>query len=635
MQFLSQTHSYIKTHAKSYVKRHAKSQVVLKSLTTAVLLSLLLTNCTSKPKAPKSQPPVASVQAVKSADVAITAAQYLTRARASAKAQALPLLVNAAQQFLAQQNYRKALWLAHQTQPLLTNPLRQYELALVQADALQQMQYPHRAFEQLEVANDIVKQQSIRHQRAYFELLTAIEQSRQRQVASLAAQMTVFSLNPQSTNDDVFVLWQQLSQLSQWQVKQLVQMAPPYVRGWQQLLRFAHQFGANAQQFRRYLSQWQRLFPNHPGNALLDSLALPGPDQAPSITNIAVMLPLSGRQAAAGNALQQGILSAYGNDDGKTLHFIDSQQVDMSSLQQSFAQLAIDAVIGPLLKPTVAAYLAQQELTVPTLLLNVPDNIALKPHQVALSMRPEDEAIQAATRLSRFDYQHPIVLSYQDQVSLRIAKTFADQWHRLTGNSIEIMSFEQGRKMKDNLQQSLEVSASKQRIRSLKRRIKQILETETRNRRDIDMIYLVGSAQQTRLLKPYIDVNISQFAELIPVYASSRSHSAKHDGSAQRDLSGLTFTAMPWLLNSKQQNKQLAQLSHKLWPQRSDSLQGLFAMGIDSLALIEKIPKMQRDAYVRHFGQTGVLKLNPDNILTRSLIWGQYEKDKVAQISMD
>jgi len=100
-------------------------------------------------------------------------------------------------------------------------------------------------------------------------------------------------------------------------------------------------------------------------------------------------------------------------------------------------------------------------------------------------------------------------------------------------------------------------------------------------------------------------------------------------------LTGLVFTEMPWLLPSKQQNSQLKQLNKSLWPEKSDGLQRIFAMGFDSLSLIEKQQAMQQHPYVRHYGQTGVLKLNADNILTRSLLWGSYQKDQVIEVAMD
>ena len=353
------------------------------------------------------------------------------------------------------------------------------------------------------------------------------------------------------------------------------------------------------------------------------------------IENIAVIIPLSGKQELAGKVAQQGILAAYNIESGKTLHFIDSTTLDMSTLNAKLLELNIDYVIGPLLKQNVNSYLAQTEITLPTLLLNLPATATLLPHQVALSMRPEEEATQAATTLSRQQYQYPLILSHQDSSSRRIAQTFSQQWQHITGKAPETVFFNSDAKMQNQLKASLGVDLSQQRTKELNRHIKYTIKSELRNRRDIDMIYVVGLPLETKLLKPYIDVNISPFAEIIPVFASSRSHSTKIDKSDNRDLSGLIFTEMPWQLRSKQQNKALAAQAKKLWPNRSDSLQTIFAMGFDSLALIDKISAMQNKTYVRHYGQTGILQLGKDNILTRSLIWGKYSRSKVQEFAMD
>ncbi|WDD99799.1 penicillin-binding protein activator [Thalassomonas actiniarum] len=622
-----------------------KFQQQYKSALAAVIISLLLSNCaTQKTVSPTKKPTTEVTPVSQTTKTPQSAQDYLDLAKGLDAAEAIPLMITAAELLGGEEKHRKALWLANQITPLLVTTEGgitdigklddKYRLFISKATNLQALGYHQLALEQLTQADTLSKEHQLSHRLAYYQQLAKVQHSRELAVDAADAALRAFVIDDFASNDDVFALWQSLSALSQWQLDQLAQLNPPYIKGWQQLLKFAFQFGDNPAQFNRYLSQWQRKFSEHPAVAIVDSLKTAERDNK-TIENIAVLLPLSGNQAAAGNAAQQGLLSAYQNHDAVSLHFIDTNTLDMSALVLTFNEQAIDFVIGPLLKPNVQAYLAQEELLVPTLLLNVPDEQALKPHQVALSMRPEDEAIQAASSLARRNYQYPVVLSHQDKVSSRIARAFADQWLKMTGTSPEVVPFEQGKKMQTDLTASLDVGLSKARIKDLKRRVKQTLKTETRNRRDVDMIYLVGSPKQTKLLKPYIDVNISPFAEVIPVYASSRSHSALNDRSDTRDLTGLTFSEMPWLLDSKQQNKQLAQMSQQLWPRRSDGLQRIFAMGYDSFALAAKIAAMQENPFVRHFGQTGVLKLNANNILTRSLIWGRYRKDKVQEIAMD
>ncbi len=408
------------------------------------------------------------------------------------------------------------------------------------------------------------------------------------------------------------------------------------------MLNYSHKHGANNEEFSNYLRLWEQRYPTHPATLIVEQL-LTSTLSVSHIKNIAVLLPLSGSQRGAGLAAQQGILSAYNNDIANKINFIDTNKIDWATLATQFSESNIDHVIGPLLKSNVEAYLnlSEQEiaLQIPSLFLNLPKNKNLTSYQTVLSMRPEDEAIQAAATLSQQHYNNPIILSHQDRVSKRLALAFSQQWQTLTGNEVDIVYLSQGKQMQVSLKEALDVNASQARIKQLQSRLKDNIKSESRNRRDIDMIYLIGSASQTRLSKPYIDVNTSPFASIIPVFASSRSHSNfdynHNNNGSTNDLQGLTFTQIPWLLTSNQQNKNLAQLSHKLWPKRTDSLSRIFAMGYDSYNLLNKVSLMEQAPYIRHYGQTGVLKLNKGNILTRSLIWGRYHNDKVMQIDMD
>jgi len=518
----------------------------------------------------------------------------------------------------------------------MTNDNQQkYRLALVNAQSLLVMNEIELASKQLQLADSYIKNIKTQHKEHYYLLLSQVQKQRQLPISSLNAKLQWFALSSQATSDDSQQLWQELSLLSTWQVTQLAKQKPPHFKGWQQLLSYAHKFGSDSERFNRYLTQWQRSFPAHPAQVVIESLKITPQYIDNELKNIAVILPLSGKQAAAGKSAQQGVLAAYNNNTDKNLHFIDSDTLDWATLSQKLITLESDFVIGPLLKGNVDKYLTYTEITLPSLLLNTPETAQRTAEQVILSMRPEDEAIQAATTLSRKNYQMPVVLSHRDNASKRIAQTFTQQWHQVTGYSPEIVYFETGKNMQAQLKSSLDIDSSQDRIKDLKRRLKQNIKTQARNRRDVDMFYLVGSPSQTKLLKPYIDVNTSPFAKIIPVYASSRSHSSKRDSSKNTDLRNLVFTEIPWLLKSQQQNSQLAALSKSLWPSRSDSLQRIFAMGFDSLFLVDNIQKMKQRPYVRYYGQTGTLKLNSNNTLSRSLLWGVYQKDKVAETAME
>jgi outer membrane PBP1 activator LpoA protein len=596
---------------------------------------MLLVSCstTKSTKVTKSLPE--KIEQVKKVETTLTAKQLMTQALSQDSSMAVNSFIQASELYLLEAKPHKAFWLVNQTMPLTQLPLKKYQLSVISAKSLLALEQVIKAYQALENANNIITTTNLNHGLDYYQTLALVQTKRDLPIAALNAKLRAFVKNPQASTNEIDTIWQQLCQLSQWQHQQLIKMAPPKIKGWSKLLTFANQFGDDNSRLQRYLSQWQREYKTHPAQHIVTQLQQVEPTVVNESKNIAIIIPLSGKQERAGKVAQQGILAAYDNNSGATLHFIDSTTLEMSTLASQLTELNIDTVIGPLLKNNVKQYLAQAELTLPTLLLNLPTGIALKPHQVALSMRPEDEAIQAATTLSRQHYKKPIILSHQDKASRRIAKTFSQQWQHITDQQPETVFFNSDAKMQHQLKASLGVDLSQQRTKDLNSRIKYSIKSELRNRRDIDMIYIVGLPLETKLLKPYIDVNISPFADIIPVYASSRSHSTKSDKSDNRDLSGLIFTEMPWQLSSKQQNKALAAQAKKLWPNRSDSLQTIFAMGFDSLALIDKISAMKNKTYVRHYGQTGVLQLDHDNILKRSLVWGKYSRNKVQEIAIN
>lgn len=670
-----------------------------KSRVLPALLLILLSSCSTK-QAPDSATQTQALTEIKEIDVeagALSAEQHVELAKTLDSKGAVRELLIATKLFYQQEDYIKALWLADKTMPLVNESVinsnhEKVQLALIKASSLQRLGYYPKSHIELKQLEQYATDNNILLTATYYRLLRTAFQEEQQPISALNAQLFEFSVTPESaqTQQQITNIWQNFQTLSQWQLSLLALDKAPNSKGWLTLTALANKFGGNQAQMKYHLNIWQSQFKIHPANVIAKQLSA----QAISpkdIKNIAVILPLSGKQRSAGRAIQQGILASFNNDKTKSLHFVDSNTVNWYGLTNDFTTLKIDYVIGPLLKSNVDKYIShtsaqtqsknddllnassglfdmnkaegtietpsnttadyitaidsdsaikryleptQNSKAIDTLLLNIPAKSALTRYHTVLSMRPEDEAKQAAATLSRQQFMHPIVLSQKNVVSKRIAQAFVKQWQRITGNTIEVVYYDTGAQMQENVKASLSVDKSKARITKLKSRLNQSIKTKTRNRRDIDMIYLVGTPEQTRLVKPYIEVNISEFAKLIPVYASSRSHSTQSDYSSNSDLQGLTFTEIPWLL-ANEQNSQLAALSQELWPKRSDGLSRLFAMGFDSFQLINKIPLMQQAPYLQHWGQTGVLKLNEDSVLTRSLLWGVYKRNKVVSIAME
>ncbi|PKG85364.1 penicillin-binding protein activator [Colwellia sp. 75C3] len=674
----------------------------IKSRVLPALLLTLIASCSTKQvPEPKTQTvPNTGIEEIAVDLGTLSAAHHIELAQTLETNAAIGELLIATKLFYQQQNYPKALWLADKIMPLMDeqvshNTHEKVQLVLIKASSLQKLGFYTESHLQLNQLEQFANENNILLTATYYRLLSTVFQEQKRPISALNAQLLAFSFTQKSSQSQQQIdsIWRNLQSLSQWQLSLLALDKAPDSKGWLQLTTLANRFGDDQKKMQYQLSIWKNKFKLHPANVIASQLTA----QAiipKNIENIAVILPLSGKQNTAGRAIQQGILASFANEKTKALHFIDSNTVNWYGLTNELSTLKIDYVIGPLLKSNVDKYIsytsaqtqAQNDYLlnassdlfdinkseesvknstnnqnksidyitaidsesainsylqtpsnsngIDTLLLNIPTKTSLTSQHTVFSMRPEDEARQAAVTLSRQNFKRPVVLSQKNIVSKRIAQAFAKQWKRITGDTIEVVDYDTGSQMQDNIKASLSVNKSKIRIDKLKSRLNQSIKTQTRNRRDIDMIYLVGTPEQTRLVKPYIAVNISPFADVIPVFASSRSHSTQSDYSSNSDLQGLTFTEIPWLL-AGEQNAELSALSQQLWPKRSDGLSRLFAMGYDSYQLINKIPLMQQAPYLQHWGQTGVLKLDDNNILTRSLLWGAYKRNKVVSIAME
>jgi hypothetical protein len=697
-----------------------------------LLLVMLISSCSTNDSV--SPLPIdesnANIEELSLSSDELTAAQQLALTETLSGNEAVLALIVASQKFVAQQDYLQALWLADKTLPLVDDSLPYYhhqrlDLTLIKANSLQRLGHFSKSHELLSEVKSYAQQHDILLTADYYQLLSTNLAHQNQLSQALTAKLYAFStlsssaFNQASIND----IWQDFQGLSQWQLNLVAAEQAPYAEGWLKLTAIANKFGAKPEQLDYQLSMWQKLYKQHPASSIANQL-ITSKVKAIAINKIAVILPLTGNQSAAGIAIQQGILAGFANNDAKTLHFIDSNTLNWYGLTTELAMLDIEYVIGPLLKSNVDKYIyhtsqqakSQQELfnnnmslldlttdindpdssifnnsnldqsqpaatlgdkspiavnqldtklgtdftntdgafsaiyskaaiqsylqhdkqtyTISTLLFNSPTTSSLPQSYSVLSMRPEDEAMQAATVLGAQNFKHPIILSQSNVLSKRIANAFAEQWRKTTGNTIVPVYYKNSAEMQTNIAAILAVNKSKSRINQLNTKVSSSVISKPRNRRDVDMIYFVGSPQQARLIKPYIEVNTSEFASTIPIYASSRSHSYRAGTAISKDLKGLTFTQIPWLLKTEQ-DASLAALHQQLWPTRSDGLLRLFAMGFDSFNLIEHIDLMRQAPYLQHWGQTGVLKLGKSNTLTRSLLWGTYKNNGIETVTFE
>jgi len=613
---------------------HTSLYFFTRRILSVFITVLIVASCAAPKKNQKSAPKVTTTETTIETEHVILASDYLKKAESASSEQAIALMLTAAKTYIAEQNPLKSLWLANKLSRLPLTHQQMFDVLLVKVESLLLLNHANEAEQQLSTANELIANKLAIPNYQYYALTSLIENSKSNAIHANYNALLAFDLNPYADDNDVMNIWNELSQLSRWELQALKAMNPPHISGWLDLILKTNKWGDNKLRLDPKIIEFQSAYPNHPAHFIAEQLLLVSQVETQPIKHIAILLPLSGKHKHVGEIVQEGMLANY-NDSETTLHFIDTNALDFTTLTTQFTEKEIDHVIGPILKPNVDQYIVQTEIELPTLLLNIPTVGQLANNHFAFSMKREDEAIQAATVLASRNYKQPVLFSTQDSVSRKVATTFANKWQLLTGNVLETVTLEANEKMQKSLKTSLDIDVSRTRIRNLEAQIDQKIKTENRNRRDIDMVFIAAPSQFTRLIKPFIDVNTSTYSTTIPMFASSLSHNGSSDNAEIRDLNGLTFSEIPWLIKNKTQDKQAIETSKSLWPNRSESLQRIYALGYDSLSVINKLLHMKALPYLRHYGQTGELKMEKSHIISRSILWGKYTNGTVKEVIME
>ena len=456
--------------------------------------------------------------------------------------------------------------------------------------------------------------------------------------------------------EHVAKIWRLLGQLSYSELSQYREKASlltPLV----DLYLLLYQNAMDAQQLQVAVQRWQQQHPKHiyakqPPFEVAKLLIV----SAFEPQKMGVILPLSGRLAAQGSAVKEGILAAYYTQaEQRSVHadnrpmpelvFIDSQH-STPLTENTFSQL--DFVVGPLLKQTIDV--AEAFIQSPWLALNQTNKALSQPDQTALlpeieepattntqfffALSPEGEGQQLARHLYQQGHDKPVVIQSDSAAAKRMTKAFLNTWYGLhegLSNDVETVSFSDTKTMRASIQNLLNVASSRKRIKQIEAAIIPKVHAFDRSRRDIDAIVIFANNAETEIITPFIEANTSPFANILPVYATSRSHSSARSANSLRDLRNLQFMDMPWMLPGNP-FKELKTRSAALWPKRQDNNKRLFAMGYDAFNLIRHLNAMQVIPKYEYKGLTGTLSLDADKNLRRILDWGQVKGEKIIRI---
>ena len=416
-------------------------------------------------------------------------------------------------------------------------------------------------------------------------------------------------------------------------VKELPQA--PYqsseMAGWIALAEINNESAGTLDDQLKSFQNWRRIYINHPAAtsppesiAVLTSLATETPPK------VALLLPLSGNLASAGNAVLEGYLATVVANKSKDplspaeVMVFDTNAQSMSGILRELRAAQVDLVVGPLQKEKVSAFtlLADPEMRALTLNSIEEDTLGNKKLILGLALDIENEARQAATAALRDGHVKALALVPDNNSGDRASSAFANSWAEQNGVLAGIDRFQSEDTYADILESRLHIKQSVSRMSELRRLLAVNLEFNPRRREDIDALFLTASTEQARQIKPMLAFF---FADDIPVYSTSSVFDGQQNNKANQDLDGIKFSTIPWLVRESEIHNMLNKGSNN-----SGALKKLQAMGVDAYYLSQRIPQFIVAGNAVYHGVLGNLSLNVgERNLDRQQVWAEFDQGSV------
>lgn len=434
------------------------------------------------------------------------------------------------------------------------------------------------------------------------------------------------------TNNNAIVqsqhlIWESLSLLSERSLQQLQpSQAPDVLSGWIELVRFSKKYQLNPSLLRTAINNWQRRYTDHPVHiTLLEGLRNRKQEDVDLPKNISLLLPLSGRFANAAKAIRDGLFAAYYAKKEKeniSIRVYDTKGKP-ELIEDIYDKAVTDGaqfIIGPLNKSSIKKLSESQELTVPTLALNyinTEDNPPEKLYQFGLS--PEEEARQVAERTWLDGHVNAAVLTPTGPWGDRVHKAFQERWEAVGGRVVEQQSYNSSKNdFSSPIRKLLNIDDSKRRYRKMSRLLNKKVKYSTYRRQDIDFIFIAGYPRQARQIRPQLKFF---HASQVPVYATSHIFTGNLNPERDRDMDGIRFGDMPWVLSDTTSHRGLRNEIESLISKEGNKHQRLYAMGVDAFNIIAALNTLKAYPYERYQGETGSLSLDEKQRLKRQLSW--------------
>ncbi len=420
-------------------------------------------------------------------------------------------------------------------------------------------------------------------------------------------------------------IWQALNSLPENLLRSGAEPASAFT-GWRELALIARAAQSGIA-IDTMLDQWRARYPAHPASEEIIALVLARQREAVARpVNIAVLLPQSGTVAESGRALRDGFLAAHFRRDNKSyqpsIRFYEAgnDAVAASAAYAAAVSDGADFVVGPLTRPAVNQ-IASERAPVPTLLLNYSETArAGETQRYQFGLAPEDEARQVAHRAWLDGHNRALALIPDGEWGTRVLQAFRQEWEKLGGTLLEAQPYPaDNNDYSEQIKRLLDLDESAQRHAELERLLQRSLQFEPYRRQDADFIFMAAFPRQARLLRPQLKFH---YAGELPVYSTSHIYNGRSDPAADRDVDGVIFCDIPWVLAGD--TDPVRKDIERLWPDAPGQYLRLYALGADAYDIIPMLNTLRLFPYERFDGHTGTLQLGDDNHVFRQLRWARF-----------
>ena len=340
---------------------------------------------------------------------------------------------------------------------------------------------------------------------------------------------------------------------------------------------------------------------------------------------IALLLPLSGRQGTAALQVRDGFLAAYYSlpaAQRPDLRVYDTGQMSIAAALEQATTDGAGFIVGPLTREEVTAAASYSGARPPLMVLNAltgpaPAGNAL--YQFALS--PEEEARQVARRVVADGNRAGVALVPGGEWGRRVLAAFTQELNAAGGQLLDTATYDaDSTDYAAAISQVLRINESEARAKRLESVLGTRLTTQWRRRGDVTFIFSPGQAQAERLLRPQLKF---YFAGDVPTYATADAF--EPNSSANQDLDGLIFPDAPWLLGGALVDS-VRDATNAAWPSGGAHRSILFAFGFDAARMataLRSIPAQSSATSLAVDGLTGHLTVAADGHVLRDLMWAQ------------